>query len=385
MLILANIRWNGHIHCSVKMAGMANELQTLERDTVEKLVETLQTLPQVHADLPVWEPQPHRREIDAEVDFMAGDRHHVLLIEVKRDVYPRDVRQILWQIKNYADATRNRDPEKSVVPLLAAESISAGAKDLLKEENVGYFDTGGSLFIPAHGVYVYIEKPPPKTLQRATRALFKGKASQVLHALLQRREAWMGVKEVADLAQVSPATASATLTALERLDWVSSRGQGRSKERRLSAPTALLNEWKKQVLAVRPPLIRRYYVSAADVTELPGRLDRACEASGVEYVITQEAAAQVYAPYLSTILRVACRLAPGRDADAALSKLGARVVSEGANLVVLETSSQGEFLFKERHDSVWLASPLQVYLDLLRSGGRAQEAAEHLRRERIGA
>jgi len=78
-------------------------------------------------------------------------------------------------------------------------------------------------------------------------------------------------------------------------------------------------------------------------------------------------------------------LAPGRDADAALSKLGARVVSEGANLVVLETSSQGEFLFKERHDSVWLASPLQVYLDLLRSGGRAQEAAEHLRRERIGA
>lgn len=343
-------------------------------------METLQTLPQVHADLPVWE-----LDADAEVDFVAGDRHHVLLVEVKKDVYPRDVRQILWQIKKYTDAQRSRDPAKSVVPLLAAEAISAGAKDLLQQENVGYFDTGGSLFIPAHGAYVYIEKPPPKTLERATRALFKGKASQVLHALLHQRDSWIGVKELAERARVSPATASQTLTALERLDWVSSRGQGRSKERRLSAPTALLNEWKKQVLAVRLPAIRRYYVSALDVTELPGRLDRACEASGIEYVLTQEAAAQFYAPYLSTISRIACRFAPGRDADAVLSKLEARVVSEGANLVVLETNSQGEFLFKERHNSVWLASPVQVYLDLLRSGGRAQEAAEHLRRERIGA
>jgi DNA-binding transcriptional ArsR family regulator len=249
---------------------------------------------------------------------------------------------------------------------------------------VGYFDTGGSLFIPAHGAYFYIEKPPPKTIAKATRSLFKGKSSQVLHALLHRRDSWIGVKELSELAKVSPATASETLTALERLDWVSSRGQGRSKERHLSAPTALLSEWKKQLLAIRPPPIRRYYVPATDVTDLPGRLDGACEASGVEYVLTQEAAAQLYAPFLSTISRVACRLAPGLAADAALGKLEARVVSEGANLLVLETSSQGEFLFKERHDTVWLANPVQVYLDLLRSGGRAEEAAEHLRRERIG-
>jgi hypothetical protein len=104
----------------------------------------------------------------------------------------------------------------------------------------------------------------------------------------------------------------------------------------------------------------------------------------VGYVLTQEAAAQLYAPFLSTISRVPCRMAPGRAADAALSKLEARVVGEGANLLVIETKSQGEFLFKERHGSLWLANPVQVYLDLLRSGGRAPEVAEHLRRERIG-
>jgi hypothetical protein len=59
-------------------------------------------------------------------------------------------------------------------------------------------------------------------------------------------------------------------------------------------------------------------------------------------------------------------------------------VTEGANLSVIETKSHGEFLFKEQVGSLWLANPIQVYLDLLRSGGRAQDMAEHLRRDRIG-
>lgn len=40
----------------------------------------------------------------------------------------------------------------------------------------------------------------------------------------------------------------------------------------------------------------------------------------------------------------------------------------------------GAALFKERVGSAWLASPIQV---LLIGGERAQEMAEHLRRERI--
>jgi hypothetical protein len=365
------------------MGKTPNELQMIEQDTVQKLVDALQKLPEVHTDTPVSQPSHYGRKVDAEVDFTTGNQRHVLLIEVKKEVYPRDVHQILWQMKRSAEAAQRSDPTKSIVPLLAAQSISDGAKDLLKEEKVGYFDTGGSLFIPANGAYFYIEKPPPKTLTKSIRALFKGKSSQVLRALLHRRDSWFGVKELADLAHVSPATASETLTELERLDWATSKGQGPSKERRLSEPTALLDEWTKQVLATSQP-VRRYYVPATPINELPARLEAACEPAGVEYAITQEAAAQVYAPFLSTISRVACWMPPGQAAEAALSRLQARVVTEGANLLVIETKSQGEFLFKERHESVWLANPVQVYLDLLRSSGRAREAAEHLRREKIG-
>ncbi len=366
------------------MGKTPNEFQIMERDTVQKLLDALQKLPEVHTDAPIWHPIYNGHEIDAEIDFVAADQRHVLLIEVKKEVYPRDVHQVLWQIKRSLEAAQRSAPTKSIVPLLAAQSISDGAKDLLKDEKVGYFDSGGSLFIPAHGAYFYIEMPPPKTLAKSFRALFTGKSSQVLHALLHSLDSWFSVKELAEYAKVSPATASETLTELERLDWASSKGQGPSKERHLSAPTELLNEWKKQVLVIHQAPVRRYYVPAAPIDELSDRLAAACESSGVEYVITQEAAAQVYAPFLSTISRVACRMPPGRDAEAALSKLEARVVTEGANLLVIETKSQGEFLFKEHHGSVWLANPVQVYLDLLRSGGRAPEAAEHLRRERIG-
>ena len=54
-----------------------------------------------------------------------------------------------------------------------------------------------------------------------------------------------------------------------------------------------------------------------------------------------------------------------------------------ANLAVIETKSAGELLFREQVGGVWLASPVQVYLDLLRGEGRAKEMAEHLRQERI--
>jgi hypothetical protein len=99
----------------------------------------------------------------------------------------------------------------------------------------------------------------------------------------------------------------------------------------------------------------------------------------VQYAIGFEAAAQRYAPFLSNVAQVRCRLIPGAAADAALAELEARPVDQGANFVVIDATSPGELLFRERIDGLWLASPIQVYIDLLRSDGRAKEMAEHLR------
>ena len=69
--------------------------------------------------------------------------------------------------------------------------------------------------------------------------------------------------------------------------------------------------------------------------------------------------------------------------DDVLGELGAKSTNEGANLSIYEVASEKDLLHRNREDGVWYAHPIQVYLDLLRMEGRARDAANHLREERI--
>ncbi len=357
----------------------------MEGQLLDGFLEALRELPEVQAEISGdAQPGGPDREYDAQVDLRAGGKAATLLIQVKKTVYPRDVRQALWQIRE----TRRRwlEPAERRRPVffLIAQSISPGAKELLRNERVGYYDSGGSLFLPAGNIYVYVDRPPPKSLSKSIRSVFSGRRAQVLHAVLMRNREWFRVKEIAKQARVSPATASQVLTELEKFDWVVSRGQGPGKERHLQEPGALLDAWVNQQAAMRPLPMRRYFVPAARGEGLVETFAEICAASKVEYAITHEAAGQRYAPFLSTVSQVRCRLLDGPAADRALGALDARFVDQGANLAVIEIKSPGELLFRESVNGVCLASTVQVYLDLMRSEGRAREMAKHLRQERIG-
>ena len=364
---------------------MMLESSLTERQLITRFLDALRELPEVHADLDHWAPTGSAgdRGHDAQIDLQVAGKSFILLVEAKKAVYPRDVRQVIWQIRE-ASHGRPKGQGKEPLSLLVAESISPGAKDLLRDERVGYYDSGGSLYLPAPGAYLYIDKPPPKTLAKSVRSLFSGRRAQVLHALLIQHQDWFGVKELAQRAMVSPATASQVLTELERFDWLASRGQGPSKERHLREPAALLDAWVKQLASIRPPNLRRYYVPATTADTLLERVGEVFDAHDAGYAISHEAAAQRYSPFLSSVSQVRARLLIGTNADAAIGDLGARVVNEGANLAIIEAKSPGDLIFRERVGGIWLASPVQVYLDLLRGEGRSKEMAEHLRKERIG-
>ena len=355
-----------------------------ERELIARLGDALRELPEVEADL-AQEPaaQHSDRGYDAQVDLHVAGKPFVLLLEAKKVVFPRDVRQVIWQLRA-ASHGRPTGQRENPLPLLVAESISPGAKELLRSERVGYYDSGGSLYLPAPGAYLYIDKPPPKALAKSVRTLFTGRRAQVLHALLVRHQKWFGVTELAQQATVSPATASQVLTELERFDWLVVRGQGPGKERHLREPAALLDAWAKQLATIRPSPVRRYYVPGTKADTLATRIGQVFDAHEVQYAISHEAAAQRYAPFISHVSQVRVRVLIGANADAAIGDLDARVVNEGANLGVIEAKSSGELLFREQIDDLWLASPIQIYLDLLRGEGRSKEMAEHFRKERIG-
>lgn len=357
----------------------------VERGLVAELLEALRTLPDVTADFaPKVDAGGQAALNDVSVSMRVAGRPLALLVSTRKALYPRDVRQALWQIRDAASRRSGDARTEDAMPMLAAESISPGAKDLLKTERVGYFDAGGSLYLPAPGALYFVDRPPSKSTSRAIRSLFSGRRAHVLHGLLMRREDWLGVTELALDVSASPSTVSMVLTELERLDWLDSRGQGPGKQRRVSQPAAVLDAWVTSLRQQPPEAMRRFFVSSMKVDALAAGLDGVCSSRGLDYALTHEAAAQRYAPFLSNVSQVRIRLPAGSATEAALGELGARPVTDGANLVVIGAKSPGDLLFRQRVDGLWLASPIQTYLDLVRAEGRAKELAEHLRKERIG-
>ena len=359
-----------------------------EQQMVERFLDALRAMPEVWAEVELDSPVQTRAKpswnYDARIGLRLDDRAVTLWVEVRKSLYPRDVRQILWRLKELRDEGSPAPDSCQEVFLLLAESFSPGAKDLLRKERVGYYDSGGSLFLSTDGIYLRVDKPAPKSMARSMRSLFSKRRAQVLHALLIHHTEWFGVTALADQSKVSAATVSEVLMQLERFDWLTSRGKGPKKERCLREPAALLDTWIKQLDTIRQPTRHRFHVPSTQPNELIRKMGDIFESHSVEYAITHEAAGQCYAPFLTDFSQVHCRLLPDKATDRALKELDARTVSEGGNLTIIEIPSPDELLLRKQVDGVWLASPIQVYLDLMRGGDRSKEIAEHLRREKIG-
>lgn len=355
------------------MAYLSNNA---ESELIDVLLETLNQAPMTHARLAEREARIENDLIDAVVEANIGGQPYRLLVECKSQIFPGDIRELTWKLRRLGRlSSSDGTPE---FPLLIAETISPGAKDILRREQVGYSDSGGSLFLPAPGAFLFIDKPMRKSVEKKLGSIFRGRRAQVLHAVWEKRDEWFGVHQLASLINGAPATVSETLTMAERHNWLEVRGSGPAKERRLADRQGLLDAWSEHQRQAPKPKLKRFYVPNGAALELAWKLDAAFGERDALYEITGEAAAQQYSPYLSSVSQVRCRFLDNTASRAALDAIDARPVQEGWNLGVLEADSEGDLAFR-RHQSVWLASPLKVYLDLLQGSGRSPEMAQHLR------
>jgi Transcriptional regulator, AbiEi antitoxin, Type IV TA system len=349
--------------------------QRSEHRLIHQFLKNLEELPEVRAKLRQKQP----KSADAQIELKVAGKVVTLLVEAKKVAYPRDVQQAIWQLRQAGQSF-----QKETILVLIAEYLSPGAKEQLEAEHIGYYESGGSLYLPAPGAYCYIERPSAKVFERSVRSLFSGRRAQVLHGLLVHPQRWFGVHELAELAMVSPATVSEVFSELERQDWVTLQGKGPGKARQLCQPAALLDAWAKQVKDSPLPTMSRYYVPGVKADGLMSRIAEEFGKQNIEYAVSYESAAQRYAPFLSHISQVRLRILKSSESEAPVSALGARSVAEGSNLAIIDTESRGELLFRNKINDIWLASPVQVYLDLMHGEGRSMEMAEHLRKERIG-
>ncbi|MGB7286081.1 MAG: type IV toxin-antitoxin system AbiEi family antitoxin [Salaquimonas sp.] len=359
-----------------------DETANIDRELVESLSDSLEAIPGAQLGEISFETEiSGRLRPDVIMQITIGDRELSIVAETRGDVFPRDAREVVWQLKQYQKqlASSNR----SFVPMIIARSVSDGARSFLRDERVAYHDLSGSLYIDVGDTFVLIDKPKSKRARRKDVNVFKGTRAQVLHALFARPGEWVTGTEIAVEAGVSPATVSQTLKDLERRDWLQVKGEGPVKRRRLIRPDALLDAWRDSILVEPATKRSRYYVPRMKPEDMVHKIRSENDYDDYDLEITGQFAAQSYAPFLTNVSDLAVRVRDKRSREWLLVVLGAREVSEGANLTVIDANTNKLSCGMSNDDERLLASPLQVYVDLLDDHGRSKEMAEHLRSQKL--
>ncbi|MBO9356030.1 hypothetical protein GG851_18740 [Bordetella petrii] len=317
-------------------------------------------------------------EGDRSVDLLARidtfGRRHTLVAEVKSSGQPRQIRPALLMLKDYVA----RQAE-SVTPVLIAPYLSADAQNLCREYEVAYLDLEGNarlafgtFFISRH----FAHKPVAE--RRELRSLFKPKSAQVLRQLLRQPTRPWKVTDLSEVAGVSLGHVSNVRTALLDREWAQVSSDGVF----LSNPNALLSAWRR---AYEPPPGRRqgFYTTlhGTELTDAIRALPHGSPEAG-QVALASFSAAQWLAPYGRTGTQYF--YADEAGLEQLRSTLQLAPASKGENVVVTVLDEPG--LFRDTVEpapGVFCTSPVQTYLDLTDAGERGQEAADHLRQERL--
>jgi hypothetical protein len=307
--------------------------------------------------------------------LLAGAESVDIAVQALHHAYPRDIREAIWKLDEYKLGSRRED----LVTLVAAESLSPGARDLLRKRGIGYFERNGNLYLRWRRWLINIQRPELASSRKAVTALFTNSREQVVHALLIHRNEWLTGNELAQIAHTSPYTCSMVLQELERREWCESSGAGRTLRRRLIEPRPLLDAWAEH-WTKRKEQRSRWYMFAERPHLLLTQLAHQVGKAGVPFnwAFTGTAAANLYAPLLTSVDTAEIIVSPAYAKQLAKA-LHLKPADKGANVTLVERDG-ASLLFRDVHSeySSNFASPFILYLDLLDGRGRNKELAQHV-------
>ncbi|MCZ7664229.1 MAG: type IV toxin-antitoxin system AbiEi family antitoxin [Thermoleophilia bacterium] len=263
---------------------------------------------------------------------------------------------------------------QGAVYMLAAAFISPTNQQILREAGVPFFDFAGNAWL-VHDRF-HIDRrgfANPSKESRPARDPFSDKASLVLRLLMSTRE-HMGIRQIAEEADLTAGYVSKVAQELERRGYLDRKREGIA----LRHATDLLQEWVYSYRKRRSTAGASYFVPARHAEELIGRLSHAQAAGSDNYVLTLHAGASLVDRYadFDTVDLYVRNLA---FADAITAELGGRAVERGGNLSMrVPYYRVSAFFGKRQVGGLWVASDLQLYLDLYDYPVRGREQAEHL-------
>lgn len=349
--------------------------------------ELLRTLLQVLAELPGVDIEAAQTEVpddgvrwDAVVAGRVKGQLVQFCVEVRSGGYPRDMQQAIWRVA-HAD-TAHTTPY--AIPIVVAPAISATSRDLLRAHGVAYADAGGSVYIDLPWAFYWVDRPAPAATQRSVRNVYRGSAAQVLHALLLEADRAWHVSALAERAQVSVSTAHQVCRFLEDQLWMEQQGKGPRSVRLLREPGKALEAWAN-VHALNAYSAQRFYRWTRDPAELTRTVTMLLDNAGIDYALTLSSGAQFVAPHVTDLERlwVLVPKAALPHVDALVQQHALEPVEDGEVITLFVTDERAPFLFRQQVQGSWVASDVQLYLDLSAWPRRGKEQAKHLRAERL--
>lgn len=357
------------------MLKHAKSVKETEIRAVDALRSVLGQVPAIKLKSITRESRIDHAELDIVAKLSVAGRAHTLACEVNENGQPRYVRAGLLQLRSYV-AGLGRD----VTPVLIAPFLSSAARELCREQGVGFLDLEGNVRLAFDAVFIErVVARKPAAERRELKSLFKPKSAQVLTVMLRDPARTWRVTELAEAANVSLGHVSNVRRGLLDNEW----GQASPQGLYLADPDRLLDAWR---FAYEPPAGQRlgfYTTLHGGAFEAAARRVLRAGSDKGRAIFASFSAAHWLAPFA----RVGTQFfyADEHGLERLQTALVLSSPAKGENVIVTVPEDEGVYRDAvEPAPGAVCSGLVRTYLDLSAAGERGREAAEHLRRERMG-
>lgn len=297
------------------------------------------------------------------VDFMVRipGIESTLSVNCHSALAPNQVKQVITYINN-ANA---RDSHLA----LCVPKLTWSLLDKCRELEVAVFDHEGNAYVNLPGLYIERLRPSRSPgIEPSSGTVFTAKAGRLLRALFKRYPHDSVRANLARETELTPGYVSILIARLIKQEYVSDR-MGLIY---LDDPEKLLDDWLAHYRFDRH---QKYFCALSANTYEQGieKLGKNLSDAGVRYAWTGWTGAQLRAPYATPTQYMAYVSHPPENLE------GVFPVEGQGNVVLLVPQDEGVFQFTTSTNLGDVVSDPQLYIDLCRMPGRAQEQADALR------
>jgi hypothetical protein len=314
---------------------------------------------------------------DSRVDFIltvgTPSISRRLVCEVKSSGQPRIAREACLTLQDYARS------DKRDYPVFLAPYIGPAAAAICDQYRVGYFDLAGNCRLAFDQVFIQREGFPNPSLQkRELRSLYSPKAERILRVLLTVAKRNWRMQDLADEADVSLGQVANVKKLLSDREWIEADVAGFRLRSLDQAVFPIVREWAENYRMGRSAA--RDYYSFKPIPQTEVEIAEASKQLKARFAFTGFSGAVRFAPAVR-YQRISAYLLG--DQPALASQVGLKPVSSGANVTLLEPYDEGAFYGTQEVERAPVVSPVQLYLDLMQTKGRGEEAASAILEEVI--